>query len=210
MLDDIDKLGLDKDDRALLWTLCKGQKGRPDRAGEPGRVVRAGHQDVTEAIQPWRSGPSYCAGPAAGEAGDQEGVGAPGPGGPDPHRRQRRVRRRGLGGRPDHDQGGNAVSLPRRLATLAAVALPLLAACGAAPSPPPAPAPAAGPTVTDEGLTPARHPGVRRAGAPRPALPDHREQRGASRARRHLRLRGRGCPWPAPRPTRQPPRATGN
>jgi hypothetical protein len=27
MLDDIDKLGMDKDDRALLWALCKGQKG---------------------------------------------------------------------------------------------------------------------------------------------------------------------------------------
>ena len=40
------------------------------------------------------------------------------------------------------------MSLRRRLATLAAVALPLLAAC----------APAAGPTVTDEGLAPARHP----------------------------------------------------
>jgi hypothetical protein len=27
LLDDIDKLGMDKDDRALLWALCKGQEG---------------------------------------------------------------------------------------------------------------------------------------------------------------------------------------
>jgi hypothetical protein len=45
MLDDIDKLGMDKDYGALLWALCKGQKGVarpgwrtwPRRAGETPR-----------------------------------------------------------------------------------------------------------------------------------------------------------------------------